>query len=881
MFHEQLGLTVTEFSALAPGARAAAAREALVDLQGILQPVEAVADRDGPRATVELAGGLFEHVARALGHSGRAARSLAQRVVTDGLLRAECNHDQNVYMGSLYTRTLTRAVPDVAFQPTSAAEVTAALEFAREGRVPITLRGAASTAMGGAVPSDAGIVLDLTRLNSIEVDAAARRVAIGAGVRMRSLHAELRRHGLALPVYPSNLGGTFAGWFATGGIGLNAYGRGRAIDVLEALEVALPSGERVRIAREGLWSIAADGTRKPEDLGAWCRERGIEVLTLETFAHTEGQFGAIVALELRLEPLPEVPGFLLGFARWEDAHAAIRWIAESRDVGRPADLKLMSSDHVHHARSVWAEEDGKTWHRHAGALATDADLPWRTVLPASQLGAPGVTGVTGAAADGHLPAYLFVSFLSRAEGEAFARALADCPGAPAVLDAEGARFARERFRPQQTKRLGPGFLAAEILMPASRVESFLPAAAALARAGDLELETETYYLADGTALVIAGYLTDHRRGHFHADLLLAPALLDLARRRFEGRAYVLGRWQANQLEHREGARGATRLRELKAALDPRRIVNRGAFFDMGLRGPLGFVAAHTITPAISTWRLLLERLPAVLGGLRWTMGRLLSGPAAGRGFSTAERPPTPGATPSGEGATGRAISCVNCGECNSVCPIFHAAGIRLPQMLTHRGEALHASVALGTGGERLLDLCMRCGNCEEVCQAGIPHLPLYEAMQAAADRGSPPDDERRGRHVLLLEHLRSATAYTADFLQLQPGGYIVRAPAALTGSTRFVLFRAENDQGPSATCIHCAACVDVCPTGANKEYEGPDPRWITTDVDRCIGCGTCVEVCPANARNGGRTLRVMEAPTAAWLKALHEFSTTPAEEATR
>src|SRR5262249_43500682 len=88
-------------------------------------------------------------------------------------------------------------------------------------------------------------------------------------------------------------------------------------------------------------------------------------------------------------------------------------------------------------------------------------------------------------------------------------------------------------------------------------------------------------------------------------------------------------------------------------------------------------------------------------------------------------------------ASARALHCVNGGECNSVCPIFHESKIRLPQMLTHAGEALHAGVKPGATVATLLDLCMRCGNCEEVCQAGIPPLPLYERMQQVADVAQP------------------------------------------------------------------------------------------------------------------------------------------------
>jgi ferredoxin len=119
--------------------------------------------------------------------------------------------------------------------------------------------------------------------------------------------------------------------------------------------------------------------------------------------------------------------------------------------------------------------------------------------------------------------------------------------------------------------------------------------------------------------------------------------------------------------------------------------------------------------------------------------------------------------------------------------------------------------------------------------------------------------------------VRGGPHYARDFLHVRPGGYLKRSPASLPGTPRFVVLRSENDAGPAATCIHCGACVAVCPTHANREFEGADPRWITTLQDRCIGCGTCVEVCPANLASEGRTLRVMETPTLDWVAALAEF----------
>ena len=125
--------------------------------------------------------------------------------------------------------------------------------------------------------------------------------------------------------------------------------------------------------------------------------------------------------------------------------------------------------------------------------------------------------------------------------------------------------------------------------------------------------------------------------------------------------------------------------------------------------------------------------------------------------------------------------------------------------------------------------------------------------------------------MAILASLRSSPRYLRDFLNVRPGGYLERAQASLPGTVCYLLFRAENDEGPAATCVHCGACVSVCPTKANLEFKAEDVRAITTEQDLCIGCGTCVEVCPANQANGGQTLRVMEAPTRDWFVALDEL----------
>ena len=853
-----LGQSPESYAALSPEARAAATRSAIPDLNFFFDEGRALGGRDAPPRTRELAESLFAALG-ARDEPEAVKRTLSERIVTDAFLRSEADRDQNVYLGPLFTRTMTRAVPDLIFQPATMGEAAAAMRWSRERGVPITLRGAASTAMGGSVPNDGGLTLDVSRLDEIRIDESEGVCVVGAGARLRAVHTALAGQGLALRVYPSNLGGTLAGWFATGGVGMNAFGDGVALDHVEAAEVLLPSGEHVRFHKDGRLDVAGEaGGRKPlegEPAAEWFRARGWPSLALTDLAGSEGAFGLVLQLTVRVEKRAEIGAFLLSFSRREDALEAAAWVRNGDAGGNPpANLKLFSGSHMHHVRRVWQDEDARAWHRHPSDLSSGADLPWTRIVGPEAVGA-----VTSTDHD-HAAAYLFVDFRPPGAAREFAAALPSMPGSPRVLGGESIRFAAERFKPQMTKRLGPGLVAAEIVMPAGEVERFLPRAEALAHNAGTDLDAEVYYLRGGDALVIAATLTDHRCAGFLVDLTLAPALADLAMANHGGRPYVLGRWQSAWLAKKVGADRARQLMAIKRALDPAAIVNRGVLTGLRLHGPIGAVMAATFRPAISTLRALYGA-PALVAVARRVLA-IFRGPAWGRGEPAAIGSPSP------QSAAARALNCVNCGECNSVCPIFHESAVRLPQMLTHLGESVYAGEKLGATAATLLDLCMRCGNCEEVCQAGIPHLPLYEVMQNAAN--STPGYDRE-RHAAILGAVRGSETYLREFLGVRRGGYQKRTPASLTGSPRYILLRAEADAGPAATCIHCGACVAVCPTHANRELDGGDPRWITTLQERCIGCGTCVEVCPANERNGGQTLRVMEAPTAGWFEALDEF----------
>ena len=853
-FAGQLGLSMQEFLALPRDRAAALLRDKIPDLLYFLRqrPKAGAGNRRGaagreeararrtlePRRTLALAASLEAALAEGLRPTPLELQSLRDRIIVDGFMRVELDRDQNVYLGPFFTRTLTRATPDVVFQAATHREVELALAWARCQKVGVATRGAGTTALGGSVPNEGGLLLELSRFDQILVDRQDGVAVMGAGARFKHIHARLAAEGLALATYPSNLGGTLGGWFSAGGVGLNSFKYGPVQTQVRALSVVLPRGEHVRFHddnRLDLLSPEAGSQRLGAEEGtAWLEAHGYPALRLADLAQTEGQFGVILTLTMTVRRLPRFTPFY--FETEDDAAALrlVRWVTEKAAESRstPANLKYLSASHVAAVRAV---RDGA---------------------------APGKEG-------GEAKPAVYLDFDEPEEARRFTASLEEARGAaPAQTrrdDAEARRWFADRFRPQQTKRLGPGFLAAEVIVPVEHVGQFLERAGRLAARVGVSLETEIYYLEDGRALVLPGYLSRGPRRGFLLEILLAPILVELAMSRFAGEPYVLGRWQSPLFGRKHPQAVGRWLRRAKKQADPGGTLNPGVFFGPVFRlpGARGFFRAS---------------FPGGMRFLRSVYGSPLTAPVVrafiGAGRVATERETMPRAPALERRAIGveefahAARGCVNCGECNSVCPVFHDAKIRLPQMLTHLGETLPARGDLAATPQLLLDLCTRCGNCQEVCQADVPHLDMYAALEA---RAGDVDEARRERHVAILAHLRHSERYLRGFLGVRPGGYLQRTPASLPGAVRYVLFRAENDAGPADTCLHCGACATVCPTHANLEYQDEDARRMTTVLGKCIGCGVCVEACPANVQNGGRTLRVMEAPTREFFEVLAAF----------
>lgn len=130
--------------------------------------------------------------------------------------------------------------PALVVQPTSAREVSAVVMFAAEHRLQISTKGGGHNIAGTAI-ADGGLMLDMSRMNSVEVDPVARLAQVGPGCLLQDVDRATQEHGLATVLgFISEVG--VAGLTLGGGLGYLSRRFGWTVDNLEDVEIVTADG---------------------------------------------------------------------------------------------------------------------------------------------------------------------------------------------------------------------------------------------------------------------------------------------------------------------------------------------------------------------------------------------------------------------------------------------------------------------------------------------------------------------------------------------------------------------------------------------------------------------------------------------------------------
>jgi FAD/FMN-containing dehydrogenase len=171
--------------------------------------------------------------------------------------------------------------PAAIVRAAGAADVIRAVDFAREHRLLLAVRGGGHNIAGNAV-CDGGLMLDLSAMTSVRVDPAARTARVEPGALLSDFDRETQAFGLSTPTGINSTTG-LAGLTLGGGFGWQSRKRGFTIDNLIGADVVLASGRLVRTS----------ATQEPDLF--WALRGG------------GGNFGVVTSFDYRLHPLgPEV-----------------------------------------------------------------------------------------------------------------------------------------------------------------------------------------------------------------------------------------------------------------------------------------------------------------------------------------------------------------------------------------------------------------------------------------------------------------------------------------------------------------------------------------------------------------------------------------------
>ena len=193
--------------------------------------------------------------------------------------------DKSCFRASLDNLRLSFA-PDAVVKVLDAAEVGVALRIADRYEIPVTVRGAGSSATGSAVPVRGGWVLDMSGLDSVEIDVVGRIAKVGVGAVTAEFQSKAESKGLFFPPDPSSKKySTIGGNIACNAGGMRCVKYGVTRDYVLGLEGFFANGE-------------------PFKLGLPLKKYVSGLNLRDLMIGSEGMLGVITSAAIKLIPKP-------------------------------------------------------------------------------------------------------------------------------------------------------------------------------------------------------------------------------------------------------------------------------------------------------------------------------------------------------------------------------------------------------------------------------------------------------------------------------------------------------------------------------------------------------------------------------------------------
>jgi FAD/FMN-containing dehydrogenase/ferredoxin len=626
----------------------------------------------------------------------------------------------------LMEKILHRTTPTLVVQPQTEEDISLTLIYCNSKGLAVFPRGSGSFAFGGAVPTRNGIVIDLSPMMAVlEIDPEAQTVRVQPGARWADVATHLEAFGLIPQTSPTSRFSTVAGWISTGGMGLDSYRYGSVHESVLSVRVARPDG-------------AIEELSAKDD-------------SLKDLFGTEGQFGILTEITLRVRPKPGHSGAQL--LTFSDAGQAFEFIENlTSDDFQPSHVVYFDREYLKRENILFREHS-----------------PFENpIIPENDA--------------------VLLHFETPEDEKKFLSTLNGNSNSVSENGVPARYLWADRYFPLKAQRIGPGLLGSEVKIPRNNILKYARKVDRLARSFNIKPTVEVIACSNKRSqpnrresisdtsgslsyLFIISFNCDYsKKVHYVLSLLFIQLLVRMAVR-YEGAPYGVGIWNTPFIKSKYNRSELIRLKNIKHRVDPNGILNPNKFFK--IKGRFFSLPSFFLHPLIFRPILALSHFLAPFLGL---IARL-SGPEPQTRWDIPEKE-----TNHGEDLLRQSASrCTSCGACVSVCPAYH---IIRDELVTGRSkmriaEAMTNGMPLEESEAHAPFQCLHCGLCEEVCQTRLPLRDCYLVLEdRLEDRfGSPMETVQS-----FVEKLDSRREFIKDIFSLDlpdwsPEEKLSRVPA--------------------------------------------------------------------------------------------------------
>ncbi|HEX8965019.1 MAG TPA: FAD-binding oxidoreductase [Patescibacteria group bacterium] len=219
-------------------------------------------------------------------------------------------------------------LPEIVIWPITTKEVSSILKIANTAKISVTAWGGGSSLEGNPIPTNGGIILDMTKMNKIlKVYKNDLQIAVQPGILGEELDKKLKKYRLWFAAAPGSKHiATIGGMIANNAGGMHAVKYGVVGESVLKLTVVLANGDIMQVGSRSFKSVS-----------------GYDLKHL--VIGSEGTLGIITEAVLKLNPIPEAKiACLISCSSSQQAAEINLEILQTNN--KPASIEFMDREYI-------------------------------------------------------------------------------------------------------------------------------------------------------------------------------------------------------------------------------------------------------------------------------------------------------------------------------------------------------------------------------------------------------------------------------------------------------------------------------------------------------------------------------------------------------